>query len=122
MALKPFIEFDRLVAGAGGEEQFDTLTHYSIFVEALCGQKLCSDALSVVHAAQGALLRCATEQRQTGVWTLDEDARRLVGSCLEVFWEQLQTVAPPQLVAARAELTRILETQARSFLPQELAA
>jgi hypothetical protein len=45
-----------------------------------------------------------------------------MGECLDVFWQQLQVVAPPQLVAARGELTRILETHARSFVPQDLAA
>jgi hypothetical protein len=122
MALKPYIELDRLLAGSGGEEQFDVLTHYTIFVEALCGQNLVADALPLIHEAQGALLRCATEQRRTSLWALDENAHKLMGECLDVFWQQLQVVAPPQLVAARGELTRILETHARSFVPQDLAA
>jgi hypothetical protein len=122
MALKPYIELDRLLAGSGGDEQFDALIHYTIFVEVLCGQGLVAEALPHVHEAQGALLRCAAEQRRTGLWALDENAREWMGKCLELFWRQLQVVAPPQLVAARSELTRILETHARSFAPQDLAA
>jgi len=122
MALKPYIALDRLVAGLAGEDEFDSLTQYTIFVEALCAQGLFADEVAQARDAQGALLRCATQQRRSGQWALDADAHGEMRLCLDLFWRQLQLVSAPQLVAARDELRRLLELHACSFLPQDLAA
>lgn len=122
MALKPYIALDRLLARVGGRDEFDTLTQYSIFVEALCSQGLFACDVAQARDAQGALLRCARQQRQSGHWLLEADAYDELKRCLDLFWRQLQAVSAPQLLAAHEELRRLLDIHSRSFFLQDKAA
>lgn len=122
MALKPYIALDRLVARVGGRDEFDALTQYSIFVEALCSMGLLAEDVAYARDAQGALLQCAKRQRRSGQWALEEEAYDEIKRCLDLFWRQLQAVSAPQLVAALDELRRLMELHSRAFLPQDLAA
>lgn len=122
MALKPYIALDRLVAGVGGREEFDALSQYAIFVEALCAKGLFAEDALYARDAQGALLQCAMHQRLSGRWTIGEQAYDEMKLCLDLFWRQLQAVSAPQLVTALEELKRLMELHSRGILRQGLAA